>query len=387
MSTGAKTAGAPILLVLKTPPPVGGGELRCAALRDYVRGDPRFAVMEINSAGKRKGTQVVFRFSKVFQWFRDWVRFVRLLQSRRPCLVFYPLSKFFSAFVRDSLFLWTAKGLGISFAGELAGAGFYFWGRDPATDWYGRTVLRNMSCIRVLGRSAAEGLEQHGIRNTIVSDNGVPCDCALASRPFPEDGIVRFLFVGTHSPQKGFAHLVEACVQLSRKGLDFRVCTIGEWISDAFREEMTSRLRENNLDRIFSIHGVVLGKSKSDIFAKCQTLVLPSLIEGQPLSILEAFAMGLPVIATKVGAIPQTMGDENGILITPGDVHALAGAMEQMLRDSRLRERMSRNNKELYAARYTQDRYLNMQTGWLMECARGTLNPHGQYYTAGSSER
>ena len=94
------------------------------------------------------------------------------------------------------------------------------------------------------------------------------------------------------------------------------------------------------LERI-EFPGVVKGEKKDALFHSTDALVLPSFAEGQPISVLEAMAYRLPVIATLVGAIPDTVVDgQTGILVQPGDVKALAIAMERLLGDSRLRVRM-----------------------------------------------
>jgi len=68
--------------------------------------------------------------------------------------------------------------------------------------------------------------------------------------------------------------------------------------------------------------------------------VLPSGTEGTPNSIIEAMASGIPVIATAVGGIPDIVTPEVGILVPPGDVEALAGAMRTLAQDGGLRKRM-----------------------------------------------
>jgi glycosyltransferase involved in cell wall biosynthesis len=70
--------------------------------------------------------------------------------------------------------------------------------------------------------------------------------------------------------------------------------------------------------------------------------VLPSLTEGTPMALLEAMATGVPVLASAVGGVPAVISNgENGLLVPPADVPALANAMQTVLSSGRLREKLS----------------------------------------------
>jgi glycosyltransferase involved in cell wall biosynthesis len=85
----------------------------------------------------------------------------------------------------------------------------------------------------------------------------------------------------------------------------------------------------------------------------------PSLEEGMPLSILEAMAEGLPVIATAVGGIPEAVIDgESGCLVRCGDEHAMADRIGELVRDGECRRRMGARARELAADRFSADRFV-----------------------------
>ena len=89
------------------------------------------------------------------------------------------------------------------------------------------------------------------------------------------------------------------------------------------------------------IHGWVSGEKKDEVFKNAAMLILPSYNEGLPVSILEAMAYGLPVIATPVGGIPEAVKDSvNGFLIEAGDYKALAQKIDLLTNDKTLREKM-----------------------------------------------
>jgi 2-polyprenyl-3-methyl-5-hydroxy-6-metoxy-1,4-benzoquinol methylase len=87
----------------------------------------------------------------------------------------------------------------------------------------------------------------------------------------------------------------------------------------------------------------------SDAFA------LPSFSEGTPVSLLEALACGLPVIASRVGGIPELIqSGKNGLLITPGDTEELCTCLQRIISESELREKLSQEAKKYSARNETQ---------------------------------
>jgi glycosyltransferase involved in cell wall biosynthesis len=92
-----------------------------------------------------------------------------------------------------------------------------------------------------------------------------------------------------------------------------------------------------------SEHIALLGE-RSDVaeqLAQSDVFVLASRSEGMPLSVLEAMAAGLPVVASSVGGIPElVVSGETGLLVRPGDIDALAAALHTVLADRELRRAM-----------------------------------------------
>lgn len=121
-----------------------------------------------------------------------------------------------------------------------------------------------------------------------------------------------FLFVGRNEPRKGVEFLKQAWLQVKRHYPNVRLCLFGP----GFR-----LISQEQLDReMFQAH----------------CLVLPSLREGHPLILFEAWAHKLPVIATSVGSVPRFVNSTNGYLVPPGDTAALAAAMIKAVNDKNL---------------------------------------------------
>jgi glycosyltransferase involved in cell wall biosynthesis len=159
-----------------------------------------------------------------------------------------------------------------------------------------------------------------------------------------------FLAVGNPRPEKGFEDLIDAVSILRNQAKKrFKVVVAGKLTDTHYCRILLEKVEKKNLTDCFSFLGF---RSDTDaLYSAADVFVLSSRSEGLPMVILEAMMAGLPVITTRVGGIPQMIG-ENGILVEPGDPEALASAMNGCLSDHQARERLGRMGKELVQTHY-----------------------------------
>lgn len=177
----------------------------------------------------------------------------------------------------------------------------------------------------------------------------------FAPRPErPPDGTTRFLFVGRLLGDKGVRDLAEAARQLRRRHPDARVQLLGFADSDnrtaITRSELDSWVAAGTLEYLGATDDV------RPHIAAADAVVLPSYREGLPRSLLEAGAMGKPLIATDVPGNRSVVDHElNGFLCRPADPPALAGAMERFLRlPAAERRRMGARSREKVVAGFSE---------------------------------
>lgn len=144
----------------------------------------------------------------------------------------------------------------------------------------------------------------------------------------------RFLYVGRLEVEKGIVELLEAIDRVnSRTEFEVMIVGFGSYLNRVLRAASGSeRVR-------------YLGKRSHEdmpaVYREADFLILPSLTEGMPAVVLEALASGVPVISSGVGQIPKAiLHEKHGLIVRPGNVDALVEALERVLKDSRLVEKM-----------------------------------------------
>ena len=172
---------------------------------------------------------------------------------------------------------------------------------------------------------------------------GVDADAftpALVSEPHTR---LRVLFAGAVSQRSGIAYLLEALDALDPVKFELTIAgSIGP-ARGALRHQ-PRRFR----------HITPRAQEMPAVYHSADVLVLPSLLEGSPTVVLEAMAAGLPVIASRVGGLPEAVGEgENGILVAPEDPRALAAAIARLTPDRELRQRLGAAGVRRVRERFT----------------------------------
>ena len=148
-----------------------------------------------------------------------------------------------------------------------------------------------------------------------------------AEQPIPERP--RLICVGRLCEEKGQILVVRAAHLLAQRGVPFEILFAGD---GPLRAPIEAEIRAHGLEDVVRILGWVDNPRVRELLLDARALVLASFAEGLPVVIMEAFALGRPVISTCIAGIPElVMNGENGWLIPAGDVERLADAMQQVV--------------------------------------------------------
>lgn len=176
------------------------------------------------------------------------------------------------------------------------------------------------------------------------------------------------LFLGHISTAKGYCELLKAIPVLAEKHPHARfhcagekrdkernvhhVQTTGEALPDEHPDRALEALEETGFGDRHIYEGVLKEPEKIAALRRAEIFILPSFSEGFSMAILEAMSMGKPVVCSRVGAMRDFVIDgENGMTFEPGDTEGLINAVDQLLSDRALRDRIAHNNA-LYVRKF-----------------------------------
>jgi colanic acid/amylovoran biosynthesis glycosyltransferase len=173
------------------------------------------------------------------------------------------------------------------------------------------------------------------------------------SAPGPGPGAtdaLRVLYVGRLVAFKGQAILLEAIASIRARGIDASLTVIGEGPS---RQALERRTGELGLAGVVAFAGAVGQDEIRSHYAAADVFCLPSFAEGVPVVLMEAMAMRVPVVTSRVMGITELVEDgEDGLLVRPGRADELAVALERLGRDPELRRRLGERAREKVVAEF-----------------------------------
>jgi glycosyltransferase involved in cell wall biosynthesis len=151
----------------------------------------------------------------------------------------------------------------------------------------------------------------------------------LEQSPVPLPQEPRFVCVGRLTEQKGHLILIEAVSQLAAAGLKFKLVLVGD---GPLRPQIETLLQQLRLQDSVELIGWATNAEVQQQILKAQVMVLPSFAEGLPVVIMEALALGRPVISTYIAGIPElVVPSVSGWLVPSGSSEALAAAMREVI--------------------------------------------------------
>ncbi len=162
----------------------------------------------------------------------------------------------------------------------------------------------------------------------------------------------RILCVGQVSPLKNCLALVDAAAILRDAGIDFELRFAGGG-AESYARQLRERIATLRLDARCRLLGSLSRDQLLGELATAAILAHPSLREHMPAAITEAMVVGVPVVASRVGGIPDLVQEGvSGFLVEPGDVSALAERLSRLLREADLRVRMGAQAKSTARERF-----------------------------------
>ena len=267
---------------------------------------------------------------KLRQALRAWWKLMGMLLRREVALLHVHLNSD-ASFWRKAAFIVPARLLGVPYILQVHCGHFVDFYRErlkPRGQAFLRGLLRDARRVVALSDGARQALSfiDPGLAIDVVPNPvGIPGWQAPLTKSPPT-----VLFLGMIKEAKGVFDLLRAWPAVREAVPDARLVLAG--VGET--ERALQAARENGFEDSLVLPGWIGGEEKERLLRDAWVFALPSHWEALPMSVLESMAAGVPVVASRVGGIPDTVVDGvTGLLVEPRDINRLAQALIAMLTD------------------------------------------------------
>lgn len=279
--------------------------------------------------------------AKLWPWLGALGKVLAALLRRRVALV-HVHSAAYGSFWRKSVICALAAALRVPYVIHLHDGRLPAFRRacGPLTLAWLRFILRKAARVVVLTRRWRDEVQQiePAARVSIIG-NPVPVPVSLPPLARPAR---KLLFLAWLHKEKGILDLIAALPHILRRVPEAELIIAGGGAAGCeTRESLEELAGALGVEHALRFAGWVDGARKRDLLREADVFVLPSYCEALPVGLLEAMAAGMPVVASRVGGIPDVIEDKvSGLLVDPGEPRALAQAIVAILSDDALRQRL-----------------------------------------------
>jgi glycosyltransferase involved in cell wall biosynthesis len=355
-----------VLISGHLPPPIGGiATYFLALLNSPLPELVDLSFVQTSSQKRNLSSSGRFTLKNLLSAFLDCARFTRTLLISRPRVAHISTAFGFS-FLKHSVCIWIARVAGCQILlHPRCSITVLYLDRPKLWKWYFRLVVRQTSGVIALSR------EWEQLESIVPSCRIFFLPNAIDQSPYKEiarihleqnreSAPIKILYLGYVGKDKGSFDLVEAAKILKSTGEKAHIDIVGDDLREGERDALIKQAHEDELEDYLQIHTAAYGEDKLAFFRDADIFVYPSYHEGLPNAVMEAMACALPIVATKVGGIPdQVMDGENGILVKPREPAQLAKALAKLSKDKALRREMQVKSYQIAIERYDMNSYIS----------------------------
>jgi glycosyltransferase involved in cell wall biosynthesis len=227
------------------------------------------------------------------------------------------------------------------------------WGSDvivEGSSFYRRSLFRQARVITATSHFLADMTRRYTDKEVHVVPFGVDCQVFPPTERINASSVVTLGFVKRLEAHYGPEYLIRAMGLIAAKHPQTRLLMAG---SGGMREQLEALTRQLGLTQNVSFLGAIKHRRVPELLKDVDIFVMPSMWEGFGVAAVEAEAMEIPVVATRVGGVPEVVLDgETGILVEPGNSEQLAQAILTLIENPALRRQMGERGRKHVLANY-----------------------------------
>jgi glycosyltransferase involved in cell wall biosynthesis len=358
--------GPKLVVVGQTPPPFNGQAKMIGVMLQGLasRYDIRFIRMEFSASVSTAGK---FSFGKIFQLFGLILKTLKALGVDRKRYLYYPpASPNLVPVLRDIVFLLAVrpfcKGLILHFH---AGGVSRYAAKHPVLRFFLGAVYGRMSLGIVQGDSCPDDPHYFKAKLTAVVPYGIAVDVRSGDDSRTDGSCLRILYVGIHTEGKGLFTLLETAKELSHRGVDFTIHTVGQWYAQTEERRFFKYLEDLGLQEKIICVGQKTGEDLWREYAWGDVFLFPTQYPWETMGIvqLEAMAYGIPVVASDwQGPKDVVVDGETGFLCCVNKPAEFADRLQWLANDAELRHRLGKTGRERYETFYTVGSFIERMT-------------------------
>ena len=354
-----KNALKRILYVIQLPPPVHGVSIinNTVCNSEIINSGLIKKIVRLNFS-KRFDELRKFSFKKLIIFFAVALKITLALIRFKPHAVYFTLMPIGYGFIRDFLFSLIIKFSKSKVIFHFHNNGISRFNLSPLYRTLYRITFRNCSIIHLSNTIINKEFKNIYLKNVKIFclPNGVAdIPTSNENKHNPE---IEILFISNLIIEKGIIDLLNVFNSIV-KSKKFKVLlNIAGSPTKLFNNKFKRFINANpELKNRIKFHGPCYDNKKYDLLNNADIFVLPSYFsqECMPLAILEAMAAGLPIVSTRIGAIPEIVEhSKNGLLTNPRDISGLKTNIETLLNNEILRNVMGEKSREIYLSKFSQ---------------------------------
>jgi glycosyltransferase involved in cell wall biosynthesis len=348
-----------VLLSGHLPPPMGGIAMFYQSLMNSTLPE-RVDLLFVQTSSQNRTLSVTgtATLPNIKSAFHDVGRFSAAVRKHRPQIAHIATAPGLS-FLKHSICVFIARLAGSKvLIHPHCSLSVLYNERSVLWRWYVRFVIRRTVGLIALSREwkqISEIIPGHPVfmlPNAIDMQDYRKIAMKRFSTPDSPEKVSIF-YLGYLGRAKGTFDLIEAarCVLERHSSVEFHL--VGEQLNEGELMALNRVVEELKLGDRFVIHPPAYGADKMEFFQQADIFVYPSYYEGMPMAVIEAMASGLPVVATRVGGLPDLIQEnENGLLVSSGAPVELADALEKLVGDHKKRIEMQQMSFKLAQEKY-----------------------------------